>query len=227
MLGETIREKLLEKINLMGDPYSELKRLFSEIDSDNSNKLSRLEFETLMDMLHINFSRNKWKQIYHEIDRNYDDQVSFEEFILFLFPNHDIAKAMEVKRMKIIRTRLADRVSKQTGKNYFLQQQQQQQQQEQEQEQQQHHKLDQVQEQDDDSVEGGRENQVVPMPIAISSSAIEMADEEHRYSSKHSSKSSKKYKVEELETPKNANSKGVTFAENNVEHILSSDSELH
>lgn len=92
MLGETIREKLLEKINLFGDPYVELKRLFGDIDRDGSNRLSRMEFETLMDMLHINFSRNKWKQIYHEIDRNYDDEVSFEEFILFLFPNHDVAK---------------------------------------------------------------------------------------------------------------------------------------
>ena len=204
----------------MGDPYSELKRLFNDIDSDNSNKLSRLEFETLMDMLHINFSRNKWKQIYHEIDRNYDDQVSFEEFILFLFPNHDVAKAMEVKRMKIIRKRLADRVSKQTGKNYFLQQQQFQQEQQQEQQQ----KLELVQEKDDDSVEGDRENQVVPMPLSVSSSAIQVTDEEHSFTPKHGS-SSKKHKVVEIESSKST--KGVTFAENHVEHIVSSVPELH
>lgn len=44
-----------------------------------------------MDRLDINFSRKKWKQIYHEIDRNYDDQVSFDEFILFLFPHNDVS----------------------------------------------------------------------------------------------------------------------------------------
>ncbi len=44
-----------------------------------------------MDRLEIHFSRKKWKQIYHEIDRNYDDQVSFDEFILFLFPDNDVS----------------------------------------------------------------------------------------------------------------------------------------
>jgi hypothetical protein len=51
-----------------------------------------LEFESLMDRLNINFSRKKWKQIYHEIDRNYDDQVSFEEFVYFLFPDNNVSK---------------------------------------------------------------------------------------------------------------------------------------
>ncbi len=52
-----------------------------------------------MDKLDINFSRKKWKQIYHEIDRNYDDQVSFDEFIFFLFPDNDISM---VRRYLII-----------------------------------------------------------------------------------------------------------------------------
>lgn len=90
-LGETIREKLLSKLDLLGDPYTELKQLFYSIDSDHSNRLSRQEFELLMDKLDINFSRRKWKQIYREIDRNYDDEVSFEEFFFFLFPTHDVS----------------------------------------------------------------------------------------------------------------------------------------
>ncbi len=91
----------------MGDPYTELRKLFWEIDCDHSNRLSRIEFEVLMDKLDINFSKRKWKQIYREIDRNYDDEVTFEEFFFFLFPNHDVSKAMEKKRMKIIRHRVA------------------------------------------------------------------------------------------------------------------------
>lgn len=105
-LGETIRNKLLQRITFMGEPYVELKKLFGDIDKDGSEKLSRLEFEGLMDRLDINFSRKKWKQIYHEIDRNYDDQVSFDEFILFLFPDNDVSTAMELKRMKVIKSSL-------------------------------------------------------------------------------------------------------------------------
>lgn len=198
MLGETIREKLLEKINLLGDPYVELKRLFEDIDRDNSNRLSRMEFETLMDMLHINFSRNKWKQIYHEIDRNYDDQVSFEEFILFLFPNHDVAKAMEVKRIKIIRKRLADRVAKQSGKNYLAQEVE--------------------KDDDDDSVDGGSSKfKVTPLP-AISSSAIDVGDD--RDEGKNGSSG-------DTGAAGGRSQKVVTFASNSVEHILHTDSDHH
>lgn len=107
LLGETIREKLLSKLDLMGDPYTELRDLFQSIDHDHSNRLSRAEFEILMEKLDINFSKRKWKQIYHEIDRNYDDEVTFEEFFFFLFPNHDVSVALERKRMKIIKKRVA------------------------------------------------------------------------------------------------------------------------
>lgn len=91
ILGETIRDKLLSKLDLMGDPYTELRELFRSIDHDGSNRLSRNEFEFLMNRLDINFSKRKWKQIYHEIDRNYDDEVTFEEFFFFLFPTHDVS----------------------------------------------------------------------------------------------------------------------------------------
>lgn len=110
LLGETIREKLLHRLSRVeGDAYSILRNLFDEIDKNRSNKLSRVEFEILMDRLEVNFSRKKWKQIYHEIDRNYDDEISFDEFFIFLFPSHDFAQANEIKRLKIVRSRVIQR----------------------------------------------------------------------------------------------------------------------
>lgn len=110
LLGETIREKLLHRLSRVeGDAYSILRSLFDEIDKNRSNKLSRVEFEILMDRLEVNFSRKKWKQIYHEIDRNYDDEISFDEFFIFLFPSHDFAQANEIKRLKIVRSRVLQR----------------------------------------------------------------------------------------------------------------------
>lgn len=106
VLGETIRLKLLSKLNLE-DPYEQLKVLFMEIDNNRSSTLSRTEFEVLMSKLHISFSRKKWNQIYHEIDRNYDDMISFEEFFLFLFPNHTDALSLEKRRLKIVKNRVA------------------------------------------------------------------------------------------------------------------------
>jgi hypothetical protein len=59
-----------------------------------------------MNAMDISFSRKKWKQIYREIDRNYDDFISFEEFFLFLFPAHDIAQALEKKRLNLVKERV-------------------------------------------------------------------------------------------------------------------------
>jgi hypothetical protein len=59
-----------------------------------------------MDHFNVTFSRKKWKQIYREIDRNFDDEISFEKFFIFLFPSHDFATANEVKRMKHVRKRV-------------------------------------------------------------------------------------------------------------------------
>ena len=38
-LGEEIREKLLSRLSIQGDPLSKLYSLFHEIDDDGSNKL--------------------------------------------------------------------------------------------------------------------------------------------------------------------------------------------
>ncbi len=42
----------------------------------------------------ITFSRKKWSAIFTEIDKNYDDEIAFEELFIFLFPNHDRALAV-------------------------------------------------------------------------------------------------------------------------------------
>ncbi|RYG65193.1 EF-hand domain-containing protein, partial [archaeon] len=51
-------------------------------------------------------------QIYREIDLNYDDKISFEEFFLFLFPQHDVCLALEKKRMKILGHRVKQKALK-------------------------------------------------------------------------------------------------------------------
>ena len=64
--------------------------------------------------MEISFSRKKWERIFREIDRNYDSEISFQEFFLFLFPDHDLALALEMRRLKVISRRVASRA------NYFL-----------------------------------------------------------------------------------------------------------
>ncbi len=105
VLSSQLREKVIIRLTVNGDPHAELQTLFKEIDKDNNNALSRQEFELFMNRMGINFSRKKWQQIYREIDRNYDNCISFQEFYLFLYPEHDVAMALEMKRLKIISKR--------------------------------------------------------------------------------------------------------------------------
>ena len=44
--------------------------------------------------------------IYREMDRNYDDQISFDELFLFLFPDHDEALMREKRRLKTVGERV-------------------------------------------------------------------------------------------------------------------------
>jgi len=105
-LGETLKDKLLTRLEVnLDNPKSELYSLFQDIDDQGRNKLRRCEFEYFMEAVGINFSRKKWQQIYREIDLNNDDMISFEEFFLFMCPDHDVAKALEVRRSKIVKNR--------------------------------------------------------------------------------------------------------------------------
>lgn len=57
--------------------------------------LSRKEFKLFLTELQIHFSNKRWRQIFGEIDKNFDNEISFDELFLFLFPDHDEAKVSE------------------------------------------------------------------------------------------------------------------------------------
>jgi Ca2+-binding EF-hand superfamily protein len=111
-LGQMMRTRMLEKLRDMGDPEQELKVLFEEIDDNNSNLLSRREFQIFLEALGITFSRKKWSQIFVEIDLNNDDEISFRELFLFLFPDNDSAKLEEARRLARIGLRVRDHAAK-------------------------------------------------------------------------------------------------------------------
>eukprot|EP01036_Dinobryon_divergens_P032304 gene32304-41865_t len=82
-LGIDLRDKLLKKIQSEngggGDLKEMLKDVFDKIDKDGSNKLSRAEFKVFMSNLGMTFTKKKWNKIFHEIDLNFDDEISFNE----------------------------------------------------------------------------------------------------------------------------------------------------
>merc|ERR1712146_320645 len=99
----------------MGNPEQELKVLFMEIDENNSNLLSRREFQIFLEALGISFSRKKWSQIFVEIDLNNDDEISFRELFLFLFPDNDAARLEESRRLARIGMRVRDHAKRIAG----------------------------------------------------------------------------------------------------------------
>ncbi len=127
-LGEQLRERLNKKLTEIGGKHEqELKILFRQADDDGSMCLSRSEFQVMMEALDITYSKKRWAQIFKEIDRNFDDNISFEEFFLFIYPKNDNAIAAERKRLKIVRERVrsksivADRNSKESIANVIPQ----------------------------------------------------------------------------------------------------------
>ena len=78
------------------------------IDTNHSMLLSRLEFKAFLSQLHITFSNKRWKQIFRAIDRNMDDEISFDELFLFIFPTQDEAIIKEKKRLQSVRHRVHD-----------------------------------------------------------------------------------------------------------------------
>ena len=115
LLCDELRSKVISRISESGeDPYQQLEFLYNEIDVNGSNSLSRSEFGEFMQLMDIAFSKKKWEQVYKEIDRNYDNEISLTEFYLFLYPDHDKAMSLEMKRLKVISKRVMSRA------NYFL-----------------------------------------------------------------------------------------------------------
>ena len=138
-LGDELRAKIIQQLNITTtttsndnnnndnnndrsssysydriDPYTKLESIFKHLDVSQNGYLSLTEFLQLSEILDVNFSKRRWKQIYRIIDKNFDNQVSFQEFYVFLYPEHELAKSLENRRMKIIKKRVL-----QTANNYF------------------------------------------------------------------------------------------------------------
>lgn len=91
-----------------------LSRRFSPVQRNRHPPLGRSvrsEFGRFMELMGISFSVKKWKKIFKEIDRNYDNEISLNEFLLFLYPDHDVALSQENKRLKVISQRVMDRAN--------------------------------------------------------------------------------------------------------------------
>jgi Ca2+-binding EF-hand superfamily protein len=87
-----LRDKILSRLTNIDHPEDEIKELFMDIDENGSGSLSRAEFQVFLHDLDITFSRRRWDQIFKEIDKNFDDEISLEELFLFIFPGHDNAR---------------------------------------------------------------------------------------------------------------------------------------
>ena len=104
-----MREKILSKLEAIGNPREELKNLFESIDDNGSGLLSRSEFQTFLNQLQISFSKKKWAQIYAEIDKDGSDEIDYHELFLFIFPDSNEAKRMERKRIREIKHRVGEK----------------------------------------------------------------------------------------------------------------------
>ena len=109
VLQMEMREKILEKLEEIGDPREELRTLFSLIDFDGTGLLSRAEFQLFLNELNINFSRRKWSQIFAEIDKDNSDELDFDELLMFVFADTAEVKAMERARIAEIEKQVSSK----------------------------------------------------------------------------------------------------------------------
>jgi len=105
-LREEMREKIVARLEEIGDPRKELQELFKAIDDNGSGLLSRSEFQLFLNELQITFSRRKWAQIYAEIDRDNSDEIDYDELFFFIFPDSHEAQRMERRRIRDIEKRV-------------------------------------------------------------------------------------------------------------------------
>ena len=97
-LGLQVKQKMIRRLSSLGQPEMHLRLLFNEIDVDGSQVLSRDEFLSFCAVMNITFSKKKWRHIFREIDRDANDEVSYEELFLFLFPDNNAALSHEKRR---------------------------------------------------------------------------------------------------------------------------------
>eukprot|EP01038_Epipyxis_sp_PR26KG_P004478 gene4478-6329_t len=107
LLSNQIRELLTTRIEVMGgDAETQMKEMLQSTERKSRDSLSRKEFIVFMDSMGVQFSKKKWNQIFHEIDRNFDDTITFEELFIFLYPEKKSAQDMARKRLNKIRKRV-------------------------------------------------------------------------------------------------------------------------
>lgn len=122
-----MRTKILDKLEDYNDMdstasnHDKLEILMKEIDDDDSRSLSRRELQAFLEAIGITLSRSRWRVIFREIDRNNDNQISYDELFLFLFPHDKDANAAERKRLRRIGARriVNSKKYEEGKKNYF------------------------------------------------------------------------------------------------------------
>ena len=75
-----------------------------------TNIFRREELQHFLQGLRISFSKRKWSLIFREIDRDYDNEITFDELLLFVFPNNSQAKEDEKNRDRAVGRLIAKRV---------------------------------------------------------------------------------------------------------------------
>ena len=76
--------------------YLVLSIYYCSIININIINCSRREVQSFLTEIGVKVSRNKWRRIFREFDRNGDDDISTEEMLHFLFdsvaPEHEANK---------------------------------------------------------------------------------------------------------------------------------------
>ena len=113
LLERTIREKLTKKMQettskkkVSNDLKTQAFELFSEIDYDNSGVLDRREFSIYLSRLGIPLNRKQWHTIFRKIDIDASESISFQEFFVFLYPEHKESIRFERHRLNTIHMRV-------------------------------------------------------------------------------------------------------------------------
>ena len=110
-VAQVLRDRLIEQLDIHSDVAPEilLKNLFDVIDEDNSKFLTREELQHFLQGIRISFTKRRWDQIFHEIDANFDDEITFDELLLFVFPDVNAGQEQERRRLQAIGGRLASK----------------------------------------------------------------------------------------------------------------------
>eukprot|EP00597_Dinobryon_sp_UTEXLB2267_P005104 CAMPEP_0170070240 /NCGR_PEP_ID=MMETSP0019_2-20121128/8612_1 /TAXON_ID=98059 /ORGANISM="Dinobryon sp., Strain UTEXLB2267" /LENGTH=705 /DNA_ID=CAMNT_0010278481 /DNA_START=732 /DNA_END=2849 /DNA_ORIENTATION=- len=105
-LEKRIRDALLPKLGTEGDLRKRVYDLFCEIDYNFSGSIMRQEFSIYLNKLGIVLNRKQWKETFRNIDTDSNESISFQEFFIFLYPEHRAAVRSERRRLLTISHRV-------------------------------------------------------------------------------------------------------------------------